>query len=113
MPSVWSSVANAAVFTRVALPEMRRYKYEDALATGTVAVGGTLGILIPPSIALIIYSVLVPQAPVPALFAAGMIPGILAALRAVSTRKVYVCNLRPQVQLSVRACQARHRPETK
>ena len=57
----WSSVATAATMARVALPEMRRYGYSGALATGSLAAGGTLGILIPPSIVLLIYAILVEQ----------------------------------------------------
>jgi len=63
----------------LALPELKRYNYSGALATGTLAAGGTLGILIPPSIVLIIYAVLV-EANVATLFQAALIPGILAAL---------------------------------
>ena len=54
-----SSLATAATMGQVALPELRRYKYSGALATGSLAAGGTLGILIPPSVVLIIYAILV------------------------------------------------------
>jgi tripartite ATP-independent transporter DctM subunit len=74
-----SSVATAATMSQVALPEMKRLNYSDRLATGTLAVGGTLGILIPPSIILIIYAVLAEQS-IAKLFAAAFIPGIIAAL---------------------------------
>lgn len=74
-----SSLATAATMAQVALPEMRRYGYSGALATGTVAAGGTLGILIPPSIVLVIYAVLTEQN-IAKLFAAAFIPGFLAAL---------------------------------
>jgi len=74
-----SSLATAATMGQVALPELKRYNYSGALATGTLAAGGTLGILIPPSIVLIIYAVLV-EANVATLFQAALIPGILAAL---------------------------------
>lgn len=75
-----SSLATAATFTQIAVPEMRRYGYDERLATGSVAAGGTLGILIPPSVIMVIYA-LAAEESVPALFAAGMIPGlILAAL---------------------------------
>ena len=75
-----SSLAPAATFTQIAVPEMRRYGYDERLATGSVAAGGTLGILIPPSVIMVIYA-LAAEESVPALFAAGMIPGlILAAL---------------------------------
>ncbi|MCZ6838945.1 MAG: TRAP transporter large permease [Alphaproteobacteria bacterium] len=74
-----SSLATAATMGQVALPELRRFNYSGALATGTLAAGGTLGILIPPSIVLIIYAVMV-EANVATLFQAAFIPGILAAL---------------------------------
>ncbi|WP_159717476.1 TRAP transporter large permease [Geminicoccus flavidas] len=74
-----SSVATAATFSRAALPEFRRFGYADSLATGTVAVGGTLGILIPPSIILIVYAITTEQNIVK-LFAAALIPGLLATL---------------------------------
>lgn len=71
-----SSMATAATLGMVALPEMKRYKYDDALATGCVAAGGTLGILIPPSTVMIIYGILTEQ-PIGTLFIAGILPGIL------------------------------------
>ena len=74
-----SSLATAATFTRIAVPEMRRYGYDERLATGSVAAGGTLGILIPPSVIMVIYA-LAAEESVPALFAAGMIPGLVLAL---------------------------------
>ena len=74
-----SSLATAATMGTVALPEMRKYKYDDALATGAVAAGGTIGILIPPSIALVIYGLFAEQS-IGRLFAAGLIPGILEAV---------------------------------
>jgi len=75
-----SSLATAATMTRIAIPEMRRAGYDDRISTGSVAAGGSLGILIPPSIVFVIYS-LISQQSVPRLFAAGMIPGlVLAAL---------------------------------
>jgi tripartite ATP-independent transporter DctM subunit len=73
-----SSVATAATFTPIAVPEMRRYGYDLRLATGSVAAAGTLGILIPPSVIMVIYALLAEQS-VPALFAAGMVPGLLLA----------------------------------
>jgi tripartite ATP-independent transporter DctM subunit len=72
------SSASAAAMGAVALPEMRRYGYDDSLATGTVAVGGTLGILIPPSTAFILYGLIAEQS-IGKLFIAGIIPGILVA----------------------------------
>ena len=74
-----STNAAAATMATVALPEMRRYKYDMGLATGTIAAGGSLGILIPPSVILIIYGIMTEQS-VGKLFAAGIIPGILLSL---------------------------------
>jgi C4-dicarboxylate transporter DctM subunit len=69
-----SSVATAATITSVALPEMKRHGYSGRLATGTLAAGGTLGILIPPSVPLVIYAILAEQN-IAKLFAAAMVPG--------------------------------------
>ena len=74
-----SSLATAATMSHVALPELRRHNYSGRLATATVAAGGTLGILIPPSVPLIIYAVLT-QESIAKLFVAAVIPGILAAI---------------------------------
>ncbi len=74
-----SSLASAVTMGRVALPEMKRYKYADGLATGSVAAGGTLGFLIPPSGGMIIYAVLTEQS-IGRLFMAGVIPGIVLSL---------------------------------
>lgn len=74
-----SATATAATLGTVALPEMKRYKYQDSLATACVAVGGTLGILIPPSTVLILYGILV-EAPIGQLLIAGILPGILQAV---------------------------------
>ena len=74
-----SSVATAATMGTVALPEMRKYGYGTSLATGTVAAGGTLGILIPPSATFVFYAILTEQS-VGKLFIAGILPGILLAL---------------------------------
>ncbi len=71
-----SSLAAAATMGMVALPEMKRFKYDPALATGCVAAGGTLGILIPPSTVMIIYGILTEQ-PIATLFIAGILPGLL------------------------------------
>ena len=79
-----SSVATAATMGTVALPEMSKMKYGDALATGTVAAGGTLGILIPPSTAFVVYAVLTEQS-VGKLFIAGIIPGVLLSLLFIGT----------------------------
>lgn len=74
-----SSVATAATMTRIALPEMRKADYNDGFSAASVAAGGTLGILIPPSIILIIYGAIA-ELSVPKLFAASMLPGIILLL---------------------------------
>ena len=74
-----SSLATAATMSKVSMPEMRRYKYHDTLATASIAAGGTLGILIPPSVILVIYG-LMTEASVGKLFIAGVLPGILGVL---------------------------------
>ena len=71
-----SSVASAVTVGRVALPEMQRHRYHPGLATGTVAAGGTLGILIPPSAGFVIYAILTEQS-IGRLFIAGILPGLL------------------------------------
>lgn len=72
-----SSLATAATMSQIAGPEMRRHGYSPALSTGTIAAGGTLGILIPPSVILVIYAIYTEQS-IGALFAAAIIPGLLA-----------------------------------
>ena len=74
-----SSLATAATMSRVSMPEMRRYKYHDSLATASIAAGGTLGILIPPSTILVIYGFLT-ETSVGKLFMAGILPGLLGIL---------------------------------
>jgi C4-dicarboxylate transporter, DctM subunit len=74
-----SSIATAATMSKVAYPSMKRYGYSDALATGSIAAGGTLGILIPPSVIMVIYS-LMTETNIGEMFAAGVIPGIIATL---------------------------------
>ncbi|MEP2533220.1 TRAP transporter large permease [Shimia sp.] len=71
-----SSVASALTMGRVALPEMKRFEYDDRLATGAVAAGGTLGILIPPSTGFIVYAILTEES-IGQLFIAGILPGLL------------------------------------
>ena len=73
----------------VALPEMRRHGYSGALATGTLAAGGTLGILIPPSVILVIYAVITEQS-VGKLFLAALFPGLIATLGYAVAIAVYV-----------------------
>ncbi len=74
-----SSIATAATMARVAYPSMRQFGYSDALACGAIASGGTLGILIPPSVIMVIYA-LMTEVNIGAMFAAGLIPGVLATL---------------------------------
>ncbi len=73
-----SSVATAVTIGKVALPQMKRYGYGDGLATGSVAAGGTLGILIPPSTGFVLYAILTEES-IGKLFIAGILPGILLA----------------------------------
>jgi tripartite ATP-independent transporter DctM subunit len=88
-----SSLATAATMARVAIPEMRALGYDDRLTGGAVAAGGTLGILIPPSIIMVIYAIMTEQS-IGRLFLAGMVPGFLAA--ALYMIAVYVvARLRP------------------
>jgi C4-dicarboxylate transporter, DctM subunit len=74
-----SSVATTATFGRAALPELRRYRYAPGFATGTVAVGGTLGVMVPPSIILIVYAISTEQNIVK-LFQAALLPALIAVL---------------------------------
>ena len=89
-----SSVATAATMTRIALPEMRKAGYDDGLATGSIAAGGSLGILIPPSIILVIYAAIAEQS-VPKLFAAALIPGLILTAIYIAVALV-VAHLRPE-----------------
>ena len=84
-----SSLATAATMSRVALPELRRYGYAGGFSTATLAAGGTLGILIPPSVILVIYAILTEQN-IAKLFLAAFIPGILAAIGYMITISIYV-----------------------
>ncbi|KPA21486.1 Sialic acid TRAP transporter permease protein SiaT [Shimia sp. SK013] len=84
-----SSLATAATMGQVALPELRRYGYSGPLATGTLAAGGTLGILIPPSVILVIYAILTEQN-IAKLFVAAFAPGILAAIGYMLVVAIYV-----------------------
>src|SRR5216110_4015632 len=74
-----SSIATAATFAKVAYPSMKRFGYADYLSTGSIAAGGTLGILIPPSTIMVIYGIMT-ETNIGKLFAAGVLPGILATL---------------------------------
>ena len=84
-----SSLATAATMGRTALPELRKYGYSGGFSTATLAAGGTLGILIPPSVVLVIYAILAEQN-IAKLFLVAIIPGILAALGYVLTISIYV-----------------------
>ncbi|WP_223426786.1 TRAP transporter large permease [Tateyamaria pelophila] len=84
-----SSLATAATMGRVALPELKRYGYSGGFSTATLAAGGTLGILIPPSVILVIYAIITEQN-IAKLFLAAFIPGVLAALGYVITISIYV-----------------------
>ena len=90
-----SSVATAATMTRIALPEMRKAGYDDGLAAASVASGGTLGLLIPPSIILVIYAAIAEQS-VPRLFAAGLLPGIALTVLYILAVLILV-RVRPQL----------------
>ncbi|MEE2999490.1 MAG: TRAP transporter large permease [Pseudomonadota bacterium] len=74
-----SSIATAATMTQVALPEMKRFNYDYSLATGSIAAGGTVGILIPPSVILVLYGILT-ETNIGELFLAGFLPGILTII---------------------------------
>ncbi|SMX29443.1 Sialic acid TRAP transporter permease protein SiaT [Pelagimonas phthalicica] len=84
-----SSLATAATMSRVALPELRQYGYAGGFSTATLAAGGTLGILIPPSVILVIYAILTEQN-IAKLFLAAFVPGILAAIGYMITISLYV-----------------------
>jgi C4-dicarboxylate transporter DctM subunit len=88
-----SSLATAATMGQIALPELKKHGYSGSLATGTLAAGGTLGILIPPSVILVIYAILTEQN-IAHLFVAAMVPGILAAIGYIITIAIVV-RLRP------------------
>jgi len=90
-----SSMATAVTMGAVALPEMKRYKYDSALATGCVAAGGTLGILIPPSVALVLYGIIT-ETSIGQLFLAGFIPGILQAVFYAVTILI-LCKIKPSL----------------
>ena len=102
-----SSLATAATMGRVALPELKRYGYEGGFSTATLAAGGTLGILIPPSVVLVIYAILTEQN-IAKLFLAAFIPGILAAVGYVIAISIYVrlypgsAGVRPPVPMAER-----------
>lgn len=90
-----SSTATVATMGAVALPEMKKFKYDMGLATGSIAAGGSMGILIPPSVILIIYGIMTEQS-IGKLFAAGIIPGLLEAFLYIVTISI-VCKLNPSL----------------
>ena len=102
-----SSLATAATMGQVALPELRRYGYPGSLSTGALAAGGTLGILIPPSVILVIYAILAEQN-IEKLFVAALIPGIMAAAGYMIAISIWVrvspnaATVRPRVPWSER-----------
>ena len=99
-----SSLATAATMGQIALPELKQHGYSGALATGTLAAGGTLGILIPPSVILVIYAILTEQN-IAKLFLAAMIPGLLAALGYIITIAIVVAAASPRAPARpIRAC---------
>jgi tripartite ATP-independent transporter DctM subunit len=89
-----SSLATASTMGQVALPQLRRLNYAPSLATGSIAAGGTLGILVPPSVVLIIYAIII-EANIVTLFKAALIPGVLAILMFIATIAIYV-RIRPE-----------------
>lgn len=84
-----SSVATAATMTTVALPEMKRQGYDTGIAAGAIAAGGTLGIMIPPSVVLLLYAILTEQ-DAAQLFMAGVVPGLLAVVMYIATIRVMI-----------------------
>ncbi len=88
-----SSLATAATMTKVAMPSMRRYQYDEGLAAGSIAAGGTLGIMIPPSVPLLIYGIIAQQ-DIAALFMAGVIPGLMLVVLFMLTIAIWL-RLRP------------------
>jgi tripartite ATP-independent transporter DctM subunit len=84
-----SSLATASTMGQVALPELRRYRYSPTLATGTLAAGGVLGILIPPSVVLVVYAIVV-QTSIVQMFIAAFIPGVIAVVFFLVTIAIYV-----------------------
>jgi C4-dicarboxylate transporter DctM subunit len=90
-----SSVATSATITQVAYPEMRAHGYSGRLATATLATGGTLGILIPPSVPLVVYAILAEQN-IAKLFAAALLPGLLAMLGYIAVIAI-LCRARPEL----------------
>lgn len=88
-----SSLATTATLGTVAMPEMKKYKYDMALSTGVISAGGTLGILIPPSVVLVVYGILT-ETSIAELFIAGIVPGALQAVFYIITISI-VCRINP------------------
>jgi tripartite ATP-independent transporter DctM subunit len=88
-----SAIATAATFGTLTIPEMRKYKYNDQLASGCVAAGGTIGVLIPPSVILVVYGITT-ESSIGKLFLAGFMPGLIQALMYMATIRLIV-GLRP------------------
>jgi len=89
-----SSMATAATMSKVAMPSMRKYNYSDGLASGSIAAGGTLGILIPPSVILVIYGIMT-ETDIGKLFIAGLLPGFLGIVLYMAAVSVTV-HLKPE-----------------
>jgi C4-dicarboxylate transporter, DctM subunit len=102
-----SSIVTAATMTRIALPEMRKAGYDDRLATGSLAAGGSIGILIPPSIILVIYASIAEQS-VPKLFAAALLPGLILTVLYMAVA-VGIAIIRPDYAPRKEASKARER----
>jgi C4-dicarboxylate transporter DctM subunit len=105
-----SSIATAATMARVSLPQMKRYGYDDGFACGTVAAGGTLGILIPPSVPFVIYGILT-ETDITKLFMAGLLPGVLLAAMYMLTAWVVVL-VRPSTGRPAEKLTMRERMQT-
>ncbi|MEM6677351.1 MAG: TRAP transporter large permease [Pseudomonadota bacterium] len=90
-----SSLATASTMAKISLPELRRLRYQEGLATGVLAAGGTLGILIPPSVALVIYAIVV-EASIIEMFQAAVLPGLLAVIVFMIVVQVLVAR-RPEI----------------
>ncbi|TMV89987.1 TRAP transporter large permease [Thioclava sp. BHET1] len=104
-----SSLATAATMSKVAMPSMRRFGYDDSIATGSIAAGGTLGILIPPSVIMIIFGLLT-ESDIGKLFIAGILPGVLGICLYLVAVMVAV-RLKPELAPKVRRPQSMSRSD--
>jgi len=102
-----SCAATCATIGTIALPEMRRYKYADRLSTGSIAMGGTLGILIPPSTPMIIYCIMA-ETSIGKMFAAGILPGIMMAALSIITIVILV-KINPDISPPPKKCSWKER----